>query len=181
MGQELIEHYDDIAGLTLYAKPSPLVASPWGDDVEALDDDGAAPGRYFASVDDSIESWLIFEQTGASPSVSDMPPVAYAKFLATAAQATAIETDTQDIQGRLPEALVSGRIDSRVGAMANDVITASAYDKSTAFPLKSEDSGSTQLARTGADSDTLEDISDQIDGLEVPQSITASITNVSGK
>lgn len=39
---------------------------------------------------------------------------------------TDIETDTQDIQGRLPAALVSGRIDSSVGAMASNVVTAAA-------------------------------------------------------
>jgi hypothetical protein len=38
----------------------------------------------------------------------------------------AIEVDTQDIQGRLPAALVSGRIDASVGAMAANVLTASA-------------------------------------------------------
>ena len=37
-----------------------------------------------------------------------------------------IEVDTQDIQGRLPAALVSGRIDASVGAMAANVLTASA-------------------------------------------------------
>ena len=35
-----------------------------------------------------------------------------------------IETDTQDIQARLPAALVSGRIDASVGAVAADAITA---------------------------------------------------------
>jgi hypothetical protein len=34
-----------------------------------------------------------------------------------------IETDTQDIQARLPAALVDGRIDSYLGATANNVIT----------------------------------------------------------
>lgn len=38
--------------------------------------------------------------------------------------ATDVETDTQDIQGRIPAALVSGRMDSNVQAMADDVITA---------------------------------------------------------
>lgn len=42
------------------------------------------------------------------------------------AATTAIETDTQDIQSRLPAALVSGRIDASVGAMANNTITAAA-------------------------------------------------------
>ncbi len=42
------------------------------------------------------------------------------------ASAAAIEIDTQDIQGRLPAALVGGRIDASVGAMAADVLTAAA-------------------------------------------------------
>ena len=41
-------------------------------------------------------------------------------------QVAAIEVDTQDIQGRIPAALVSGRIDASVGAMAANVLTASA-------------------------------------------------------
>lgn len=44
----------------------------------------------------------------------------------TVKTATDVETDTQDIQGRLPAALVSGRIDASVGAMAANTFTASA-------------------------------------------------------
>jgi hypothetical protein len=40
--------------------------------------------------------------------------------------ATDVETDTADIQTRLPAALVSGRIDASVGAMASGVVTAAA-------------------------------------------------------
>ena len=40
--------------------------------------------------------------------------------------ATDVETDTADIQARLPAALVSGRIDASVGAMAANALTASA-------------------------------------------------------
>jgi hypothetical protein len=49
--------------------------------------------------------------------------------------------------------------------LADDAITAAKFDESTAFPLKSADTGSTEVARTGADGDTLETISDQIDGV----------------
>ena len=56
-----------------------------------------------------------------------------------------------------------GNVPAEVKAMANDVITAAAHDESTAFPLKSADTGSTAVARTGADSDTLETLSDQLD------------------
>jgi len=44
---------------------------------------------------------------------------------ATAAAVGAIETDTQDIQARLPAALVGGRMDSNMQAAAAGVITAS--------------------------------------------------------
>lgn len=49
--------------------------------------------------------------------------------------------------------------------LADDAITAAKYDQSTAYPLVSADSGATQVARTGADGDTLETLSDQIDGV----------------
>src|SRR5690606_3717553 len=53
--------------------------------------------------------------------------------------------------------------DVNVTALADDVITAGKFDESTAFPLKSADTGSTQVARVGADGDTLETLSDQLD------------------
>lgn len=42
------------------------------------------------------------------------------------AELDGIQADTEDIQSRLPAALVSGRIDASVGAMAADVMTAAA-------------------------------------------------------
>jgi hypothetical protein len=45
----------------------------------------------------------------------------------------------------------------------DNAITSAKYDESTAFPIGSADTGSTQIARVGADSDTLETLSDQID------------------
>ena len=47
--------------------------------------------------------------------------------------------------------------------LVNDAITASKFDESTAFPLTSADTGASAVARVGADSDTLETLSDQID------------------
>lgn len=49
----------------------------------------------------------------------------------------------------------------------DDAITASKFDESTAFPVKSADTGATQIARVGADGDTLETLSDQIDGITI--------------
>jgi len=53
-------------------------------------------------------------------------------------------------------------LDVTVTALANDVIKAASFDESTAFPLKAADTGSTQVARTGADGDTLETLSNEI-------------------
>lgn len=49
-----------------------------------------------------------------------------ADVAAVKTQTAAIEVDTQDVQARLPAALVSGRIDASVGAMAANVMTAAA-------------------------------------------------------
>ena len=49
-----------------------------------------------------------------------------ADVAAVKTQTAAIEVDTQDVQARLPAALVSGRIDASVGAMADNVMTAAA-------------------------------------------------------
>jgi hypothetical protein len=50
--------------------------------------------------------------------------------------------------------------------LADDAITSAKFDESSAFPLKSADTGATAVARTGADSDTLETLSDQIDTID---------------
>ncbi len=49
--------------------------------------------------------------------------------------------------------------------LADDAITSAKFDESTAFPLKSADTGATAVARTGSGSDTLETLSDQMDAL----------------
>jgi len=46
--------------------------------------------------------------------------------------------------------------------LADDAITAAKFDESTAFPVKSADTGATAIARVGADSDTLKTLSDEI-------------------
>ena len=74
-------------------------------------------------------------------------------------------TDTVDAQD-IPAMWVIDRagtekLDTGI-TLADDAITASKFDESTAFPLKSADTGATQVARVGADSDTLETLSDEI-------------------
>lgn len=50
--------------------------------------------------------------------------------------------------------------------LADDAIKAAKFDQSTAHPVESADTGSSKIARTGADSDTLETISDEVASIE---------------
>lgn len=59
--------------------------------------------------------------------------------------------------------------------LANDAITAAKFDESTAFPLTAADTGSTAVARTGADGDTLETLSDQIDDLPTNSELATAL------
>jgi len=64
--------------------------------------------------------------------------------------------------------------------LANASIKAATYDATGAFPLAAVDSGATALARTGADSDTLETLSDQIDGVYTGGNITGNLSGSVG-
>jgi len=63
-----------------------------------------------------------------------------------------IQADTEDIQSRLPAALVSGRMDSSVGAMAANVLTASALatDAATEIAAAVRTDLTTELGRLDA-------------------------------
>lgn len=80
-----------------------------------------------------VNSWL--GTTAATPSVAGVPEVDLTHVNGAATTATldtikaetaTILSDTNDIQTRLPAALVSGRMDASVGAMASNVMTAAA-------------------------------------------------------
>ncbi len=84
-----------------------------------------------------------------------------------------IIADTNDIQSRLPAALVSGRMDSSVGAMASDVITSTALAGSAVTEIQSglstlDAAGvRTAVGLASANLDTqLSDIEDKVDDLE---------------
>jgi len=59
--------------------------------------------------------------------------------------------------------------------LANDAITSAKFDESTAFPITQADTGSSAVARVGADGDTLESLSDQIDALPSTADINAEV------
>jgi hypothetical protein len=68
--------------------------------------------------------------------------------------ATDVETDTADIQSRLPAALVSGRIDASVGAMAANTLTASALATDAVTEIQSGLALATDLATLAGYVDT---------------------------
>ena len=67
----------------------------------------------------------------------------------------------------LNNALIDGSVAPAVAgdlmALVADAITSAKYDETTAFPVKADDAAATQIARVGADGDTLETLSDQLD------------------
>ena len=78
-------------------------------------------------------------------------------FTFTGSGAIPATVQVQTVGGDVYAALTAGV------TLADDAITAAKFDESTAFPLAAADTGATAVARTGADSDTLESLSDQLD------------------
>lgn len=92
-------------------------------------------------------------------------------------------TDTVDAQD-IPAMWVIDRagtekLDTGI-TLADDAITADKFDESTAFPLKSADTGATQVARVGADSDTLETLSDEIAAVKAETALILADTGTDG-
>lgn len=79
-----------------------------------------------------------------------------------AADVAAVQSDTNDIQSRLPAALVSGRIDASVGAMANNVMTAAAAAADLTTELQSGLATSAALSSLDAKVDVVDGVVDSI-------------------
>lgn len=79
-----------------------------------------------------VNVYPTFPQTGDSFARLGAPAGA-----SISADVAAVQADTNDIQTRLPAALVSGRMDASVGAMATDVITSGALAASAVSEIQS--------------------------------------------
>jgi hypothetical protein len=88
-----------------------------------------------ASVSADIAS--VKSDTAAVKLKTDNLPADPADASDIAAATAAIEADTQDIQSRLPAALVGGRMDASVGAMAANTVTAAAVAADVTTELQS--------------------------------------------
>jgi hypothetical protein len=140
-----VNHLDHILAVT-YDPASPVgVADSLFNDL--VEDNGAGTTRFTTTALEQAPSggggggtdWTTDERTAirailgiptsgatpADPTTGILDTIRDA-VLTVDTVADRIEVDTQDIQGRLPAALVSGRMDASVGAMAANVLTASA-------------------------------------------------------
>lgn len=86
---------------------------------------GAAPNALVSSRIDASVGAMAANTMTAAAAAADLTTELQAN-LATAAALATVQADTDDIQTRLPAALVSGRMDANVSAMAAGVVTAAA-------------------------------------------------------
>lgn len=126
------------------------------DSLEALRDRGDAAwvtgssgGDWTSDEKTAIRSILGVPASGTTP---DNPTVGILDTIRDTA--AAVEVDTQDIQSRLPAALVSGRIDASVGAMAANTMTASALATDAVSEIQSGLATAANLATVAGYLDT---------------------------
>lgn len=98
----------------------------------------------------------------AAEGVAGVPDVNVTHVGDTAQTAGDIVADTNDIQARLPAALVGGRIDASVGAMAANVMTAAAAAADLTTELQSGLATAAALSTVEGKIDTLDTVADAI-------------------
>lgn len=64
------DYADDTTGNTLYAKPEPLVTSPWGTD-KVVGTENGSTGSYAFTLDSDL-SYVVYRQAGASAASTDL-------------------------------------------------------------------------------------------------------------
>lgn len=109
------------AGLTLSAQLKDTTGSDVGTAVATgfVDFDDGLYSWTYASFPDSFRGMAIFSSGGTNLAATAINPE-------EAENVTTILADTNDLQTRVPAALVGGRMDSSTGAMAANVLTATA-------------------------------------------------------
>jgi hypothetical protein len=116
------------------------------------------PGLYSYeySGNDGLDCVAWFKTTDTGCDVKELASYVSEKIT------TNLNTDVAGVETKLDT--VDTNVDTLITGvtLADDAITAAKFDESTAYPLKSADTGVTQVARVGADSDTLETLSDEI-------------------
>jgi hypothetical protein len=92
-------------------------------------------------------------------------------------QTGAIETDTQDLQGRTPAALIGGRMDVSVGAMASDVLTAAALNANAVTEIQTGLATAAALATVDSVVDAIQAKTDNLPSDPADASVIVSATD----
>ena len=114
---------------------------------------------------DSTSVYAVIPAGNVAPDTGSVLPAPTASEVADAVwdELKASHTIADSFGDYLDDEITSRSIAGDAMNLADNAITAAKYDESTAFPLASADTGATAVARTGADADTLETLSDQLD------------------
>ncbi len=135
-------------------------ASPAG----VLSIDGAAQGAVGGTFTDQGNGQYEFTMTQGDTNGDEIG------YLFTAATAVAVSISISTETKKMAD--LNDIAAGALMGLANDAITAGKYDESTAFPLAQADATTSAVARVGADGDTLESLSDQIDALPTDANVT---------
>lgn len=114
----------------------------------------AAIGLASANLDTQLSDLPTNAELSAALAASDDAVLAVLGTpagLSLSADVAAVQSDTNDIQSRLPAALVGGRIDASVGAMAANVMTAAAAAADLTAELQTGLATAASLAAVAAD------------------------------
>ncbi len=96
--------------------------------------------------------------------------------------ASDVMVGTDGANTTVPDAAGTAAVPGDAMNLAADAIKAVSYDERTAFPLKANDTAATQIARVGADGDTLETLSDEIAAVKAETVLIVEDTNaIQGK
>jgi hypothetical protein len=132
---------------------------PWGT---------ALPGAYGAGTAGAILG------TNLNATVSSRASQTSVDTKASQASVDAVQADTDNLQTRLPAALVSGRMDASVGAMATDTLTAAALATDAVTEIQAGLASASALAAVAAAIAALNDITtDEVWDAVIEGAITA--------
>ncbi len=126
--------------------------------------DGAVQGAVTGSFTERGNGQYEFAMSQADTNADEVG------FLFTAATAVAVNITISTETKKMAD--LNDIAAGAAMSLEADAITASVYDETTAYPIASADTGASQIARVGADGDTLESLSDEIAALPDAAGIT---------
>ncbi len=119
-------------------------------------------GYAYGSADTSLYLYLAVFTT-ADATVDDTQPCVWMADIAEGAAVDVVDGIVDAITAKTANLPGSPAAVGSLMGLSDDAITSAKFDESSAFPLKAADAAATQIARVGADGDTLETLSDAQD------------------